>query len=180
MAIRKTINKDKSDFAGQTCLNVEASASIPVGTPVIFKMAADVNDGLGVILPSSSTAVKATALFGGVLLRTLAAGDRGEMLTSGFAISALYSRGTRAATTAAWPSFVAIALGDVLTIDTVANAFGYSTVGAAATGCPLACVADNGTAITAASTTTAASSAYTQWSTVTNATILMKMIIRNM
>lgn len=178
MGIRKTINKDKSDFSMATCQSQEASATIPVGTPVIFKIDGTALDGLGVILPSSSTAIKATAFFGGVMLRSLTAGDRGEMLTSGFAQTALYCRGTRASTTDNWPSFAAIALGDHLMLDTVANAFAMSTVGAARSSPPLAVVAD--TSQTAASTTTATSSAYTQWSTNSNATVLMKMIIRNM
>lgn len=181
MALRKTINKDKSDFSASTALNTD-TVSIPVGSPCIWKCAGDANDGLGVIVPSSSTAVKATSLFAGVALRTAAVGERFDALTSGFALNALYSRGTRAATTSAWPSFVAIGLGDQCVIDTVANAFAYSTVGAQGANGPMAVVADAGQTI--ASTTTAASNAYSTsnpaWSTATAATLLMKMIVRSM
>lgn len=178
MGIRKTINFNKADFETAIVKNQEASATIPVGTPVVWKCDGTALDGLGVVLPSSSSAVKATSLFAGVLMRQIAPNDIAEAAINGFIQNGLYSRGSRAQTTSAWPSFVAIALGDNLTIDTVANAFAYSTVGAAGVAPPAAVVADNGQ--TAASTTTAASNAYTQWSTVTVATALMKMIIRNM
>jgi len=172
----KTIDKDKPDYIASSVRNAESSATIPLGTPVVFAINGT-QDGLAVVLPSSSTAVKATNFFAGVATKSAVPGEVFDALSHGFCLNVLYSRGSRSATTAAWPSFVAIALGDMCTIDTVQNAFAYSTVGAAGVNAPIACVAD--TANTAASTTTAASSAYTQW-TGSYATILMKMVIRAM
>lgn len=172
----KTVNKDKPFYEAIVVKNAEASASIPIGTPVIFAFNGT-DDGLAVVLPSSSSAVKATMFFAGVCAHSnLAPGNVGSSIIDGFVLNGLISRGTRSATTAAWPSFVPIALGDVLTIDTVANAFAYSTVGAASMGGALMVVADSSQ--TAASTTTAASNAYTQWAGQTAATILMKMLCR--
>lgn len=173
----KTINKNKPEANMITVRNVETS-TVPVGTPMIFKCAGDTGDGLDVILPSASTAVKATTLFGGVLSKSFDAGEVGDAYVSGFCRNALYTRGTRAATTDAWPSFVAIALGDKLKIDTVANAFVLNGVGAQSDMQAFAAVADSGAV--AASTTTAASDAYTQWAGKTSATILMKVILRCM
>ncbi len=183
MAIRKTINKDKSDFETTTDKNAETSATLKLGSPVIYKCTgALLTDGLDVIAPSSSTAVKATSLFAGILMRDCVPGDIAEAAINGFVQNGLLARGTRAATTAAWPSFQAIALGDQLVIDTVMNAWVYSTVGAQGANTPLCVVADGSN--TWASTTTAASNAFSsswpQWSTATIATILMKMIVRNM
>lgn len=174
----KTINKNKPFYEAVTIKNGEASSSIPLGTPVIYAMNGT-DDGLSVILPSSSTAVKATNLCAGLCATpNLATGQIGDAIIDGLCLNALYSRGTRSATTAAWPSFVAIALGDQLVIDTVANALVLSAVGAQAA-TPAAFVMADSSQI-AASTTTAASNAYTQWAGQTNATILMKVLIRNM
>ncbi len=118
MAIRKTINKDKPDYESIVVKSQEASATMPLGTPVVFKCDGTALDGIGVVLPSSSTAVKATSLFAGVLQRACLPGDISDAAINGFIQNGLVARGTRSATTAAWPSFVAIALGDQLVIDT--------------------------------------------------------------
>lgn len=177
MGIRKTINKNKSDY--ETCVVQNGdTVSIPAGTPVIFKVAGDNTDGFAVVLPSTSTAVKVTSLFAGVLMRTLNVGETGEAAINGFVFSSLVSRGTRSATTAAWPSFAAIALGDQMVIDTVANAFVFSAVGAQSLNAGMAVFADAGQ--TGASTTTAASNAYTAYSASTSYNVPAKMILRNM
>ena len=107
--------------------NAEA-VTIPAGSPVIFQMNGT-DDGLAVVLPSSSTAAKVSGFAAGVLVKTLEPGRLGDVQVYGFNRKTLIARGTRAASTAAWPTMASLAIGDVLSIDTALNGFVSSAAG---------------------------------------------------
>jgi len=101
--------------------NVEL-VSIPGGTPVVFAMAGNVDDGLGVILPSSSTAAKIGAFAAGITVKTIEAGRLGEVQVYGFNRRTLVARATRANSTSDWPTMASMVLGTTLGIDSTVNA----------------------------------------------------------
>ena len=108
--------------------NAEA-VTISAGSPVIYQMNGT-DDGLAVILPSSSTAAKVSGFAAGVLAKTLSPGQLGDVQVYGFNRKTLIARGTRANSTAAWPTMASLVIGDVLSIDTVLNGFVSSAAGA--------------------------------------------------
>lgn len=103
--------------------NGEASAQMPLGTPVAFTFSGT-DDGLAVILPSSSAA-KAHAFAFGVTTGAINAGDKGEVMVRGFVRKALMLLQTRAASTDSW-SASTHSQGVLLNIDTVNNVFSTS------------------------------------------------------
>lgn len=119
-------NKDKAEDIVVTVKNVEVTSVIQSGQPCILAMAANIDDGLGVILPSNSTAVKVGAFFMGVAVKSLNPGVVGDCQVWGFNRHTKVIRGTRAASTDAWPTFAAVTIGDLLSIDTVNNCFARS------------------------------------------------------
>jgi len=116
----KTVG-NKNDSVMVVVKNAEASASIPAGSPVVLVMNAT-DDGLGVVLPSSSTAIKAQGLRFGCVTKTLAAGDFGEAVVFGLTNNLLLLRQSRA-TTDSWASEPARSVGEFLKMDTVNNAW---------------------------------------------------------
>lgn len=120
-----TVVGDKSDHVAVMVKNNEASASIPVGSPVMLNMNAT-DDGIGVVLPSGSAA-KAHSYFYGVVTRTIAAGERCESIVYGFCQNIVLLRQTRAASTDAFSSNSdGFLTGTLLNVDTVNNAFSTS------------------------------------------------------
>lgn len=116
------IQKDKPEAKFLTVLNDEASSSIALGNPVALKLDAT-DDGMAVVLPVTATATKAPVLNYGVATEAIAAGARGRVQIFGFCRNAVIVRATRAATSDAWASTAAGAVGDVLKIQTADNAF---------------------------------------------------------
>lgn len=106
----------------QPIKNAEASASIPVGTPVSLNISGT-RDGIDVVLPSSSAA-KATAFHYGVAASTLTAGQSGEAVVGGL-VDAIILQKTRAASTDDW-SASTISSGVLLQVNTVHNAYATS------------------------------------------------------
>lgn len=157
-----------------TVKNGEASSNILTGTPVCLSFSLT-DDGVNVVLPSTGGAAKATPFAVGIAVVQptdqfsnpyAVPGQYFDVICTGLCSFTRLSRGTKAASTAAWPSFAAIALGDILNVDTVANALVVSAAGAASAvppGWVFAGVvgATDTTGQVLASTTTAASSAYT-------------------
>jgi hypothetical protein len=121
--------------------NAEASVEIPAGTPCIYAMNGT-DDGLAVVLPSSSTAVKASVFLAGVAQKTIPIGKMENVQVYGFNRFTRVYRGSRAASTDAWPTFAAFAIGDILQVNTVANAFASSAVGAQSGYQPMVVVAE--------------------------------------
>lgn len=102
--------------------NAEASATIPAGAPVVLVMNAT-NDGLDVVLPSSSSLAKLIGFGYGIASRSLAPGDYGEGVVYGFVNSLLLMRQTRGASTDVWASEPARSVGEFLSINTALNGF---------------------------------------------------------
>jgi hypothetical protein len=123
----KIINGDKPETVFIRAKNAESSASIVTGNPVALVMS-ETNDGLAVVLPGTATAVKAGVLAYGVACESIAAGDFGTLQCYGFCRNVGLVQATRSATNAAWASTAAGAVGDILTIDTTANAFARASV----------------------------------------------------
>jgi hypothetical protein len=101
--------------------NLEA-VKIQAGTPAVFAFNGT-DDGLGVILPSSTTAAAITQFTAGAVVKDIEPGKLGEVQVYGFFRKALVARGTRAATNAAWASMPAIALGATLGANSLLNGF---------------------------------------------------------
>ena len=113
---------NKNDICAIVIRNAEASANIPVGTPVLFAMNGT-NDGLDVVLPATGGAAKAS-FAAGVALNTLTAGQYGEAMVFGFVQNIVLLRQTRSASTADWSSNAAgFPTGDLLALDTAGNRF---------------------------------------------------------
>jgi hypothetical protein len=121
--------------------NAEASAEIPAGTPVIYALNGT-DDGLAVVLPSSSTAAKASVLMAGITVKTMPVGKIDNVQVYGFNRFTRVYRGSRAATTDAWPTFAAFAIGDILQVNTVANAMASSGTGPQTAFQPMVVVAE--------------------------------------
>lgn len=176
MPREKLLDKAEADKIYIPVLNIEASVTIPYGCPVAFSMDASTNgsspgatisnDGLGVVLPVTATATKASTLFAGVargncMGRTdnlIGNSRRGLAQIFGICNSTILVLSTRAATTDVWASQAAYALGDSLLVNTVAGLQGFSdnAAGAATAFLPFAVNAS----FTQASVTTTGSSAY--------------------
>jgi hypothetical protein len=125
------------------------SNSIPVGCPVILNLSNTAQpttyqnglpigfeDGLQVVLPVSAAnnqamdaALSVQLLHYGVALGNILYGQLGEVMVHGVYPAALFTRATRSAATASWSSSASIAGGQLLTIDTINNA--YTTIATA-------------------------------------------------
>lgn len=118
-------DRDKAEDIVVTVKNIEATSIIYAGQPCILGMTGT-DDGIGVVLPSSSSAAKVGAFFMGVAIRNMNPGQVNDCQVFGFNRNTKVIRGTRAASTDSWPSFAAITIGDLLSIDTVNNCFARS------------------------------------------------------
>jgi hypothetical protein len=127
--------KDRPWRARISALNGEASATISKGNVVCL----DSSDLGKVKLPSGSGGVTAAhPLFAGIAISDAAPGQPVEIACGGYVTEAIFVRKTRATATDSFASVAAMAIGNMLTIDTVNNALAYSTVGAAALYAPAA------------------------------------------
>lgn len=115
---------NKADLAAVVVRNSEASASIPVGSPVKLALTGT-NDGLDVLLLGTTDASLAHGAMYGVALSTMASGDYGEAQVFGFCNNIVLLAQTRAATSDSWSSSSA-AKGVILVGDTVNNIFSTS------------------------------------------------------
>lgn len=123
--MRISTNGNRSDKVLQNARNAEASTTIPRGTPVVLKFGATAatNDGLDVILPSSSSAALANSLLFGVTTNALIAGDIQEVISEGYVAYAVFTGITRAASTDSWTSTASVTQGALLCVDTLNNAW---------------------------------------------------------
>lgn len=162
---------NKRDTAAVVVRNAEASASIPAGTPVCLNLSGT-DDGLGVILPSGSAA-KAHAGAFGVTLGAIDAGKYGECQVFGFCSTAIYLLGTRAASSDSWTSTASVALGVLLNIDTINNAFSSSggTLAKSAF-LPMAVLAASVASVAASATATSD----TRTALTTSASVFLRML----
>jgi hypothetical protein len=123
------IKKGVESDAGHIVVTNRETTTIPLGTPVVFVMDGT-KDGADVQKPSSSNASKAVVFPAGILLMAAAPGSGNTCLCYGLAQKALVSMTvTRSATSAAWVSNVGMAVGDVLTINTVGNVLEFFSAG---------------------------------------------------
>jgi hypothetical protein len=109
------------------------TVDIAIGTPIVFVMEGT-SDGCDIQLPSSSSANKASAFPAGIAIATIKASSSGNnSIVYGIATNALVSATiTRSASSAVWASAIGIAVGDILTINTLANVLEFLSAGSAA------------------------------------------------
>jgi hypothetical protein len=112
---------NKADHIRLTIKN-EDTVSIPQGTPVSL-MLNGTDDGLAIALPSTNGATKAQSAFLGVTLATHAVNDVGTVISFGIVPYALLTVMTRGASSNSWSSSASVAVGELLAIDTINNAF---------------------------------------------------------
>lgn len=122
----KTIG-NKGDSALIVVRNAD-TASMPIGTPVIFAMNGT-NDGLDVVLPATAGASKVQAMLCGIIATPggVAVNTTGEVVAYGLHTATVLTRQTRSASTVSWASEASIASYVQLQPETVAN--GMQTVG---------------------------------------------------
>jgi len=114
---------NKADVLAVVIRNAEATATIPIGTPVVLN-ANGTNDGLDVVLPSTAGASKMHSLAYGVTIGpSIAAGAYGEAMIFGFHTAVVLTRQTRSASTVSWNSEASIASYGIMNIESVANGF---------------------------------------------------------
>jgi len=124
------LNKDKAEKFFVFVRNDEASATISRGEPCCLIMDGT-RDGFDVVSANSGAAAKATTLFAGIVAENMLAGKVGQAQVFGFVTAIKVVRQTRAASTDSWASFPAVAVGDVLNVETVANGASRSAAGGA-------------------------------------------------
>jgi hypothetical protein len=107
-----------------TAKNAESSATISRGRPValVYNGTAD---GLGVVLPTTSSLLKVNAFRYGVAVKDIEAGQVGEVQVFGHCEFVVLTLQTRANTSggSSFSTADTVALGQLLTILTAANAF---------------------------------------------------------
>ncbi|KKN05529.1 hypothetical protein LCGC14_1086370 [marine sediment metagenome] len=146
------LNKDSPERFYAYVRNGEASAALSAGEPVCYDMDGT-NDGLDVSKATTGAAAKCCTLFAGVLPVAIANGDSGMAQVFGYSSNLTFLHMTRAATTDIWASYVALAIGDKLEVETVGNAFSRKAAGAVSAYMPVAAAGE-----TIASATTLVSS----------------------
>lgn len=137
------------------------TVAIPNGSPICFAYNGT-DDGLAVVLPSTGGVTKASNLFAGVCnfsgSTSLPVGSIGDAQFFGMVTNARLLLVTRSATSAVWPSYAAIAVGDALAVETVNNVFTDLAAGAqTAFGVQAVAAAAIASATTQASTTSSGS-----------------------
>ena len=107
-----------------------SGGTLSAGRPTAFDMDGT-RDGRDISSATTATATKATSLFAGVPPLDIADNDSGMIQVFGFTDNLMYAHMTRAASTDAWASYPALAVGDIMSIDTVGNGFNRATAGVA-------------------------------------------------
>lgn len=166
----KTVGNGKDLVA--IVIRNNAGSTMASGTPICLELSGT-RDGIDAVLPSSSAA-KAHAAAYGVVLNAILDQQNGEAQVFGFNQNIVLLRQTRATSTDSWTSNNAgFALGVVLNVDTVNNAFSTSGGTQAVTGfLPFA--------VLAASVSTWAASASATSDTRTAITVSAKAFLRMM
>lgn len=160
---------NKADIMAVVIRNAEASATIPLGTPVVLS-SNGTNDGLDVVLPSTAGASKMHSLAYGVTIGAVASGGYGEAQIFGMHGSVVLTRQTRPTSTDTWNSNASLASYILLNVESVANGF--------ATGATLASTNFLPFAVLAQSLASYASSASSTADTRTAITAAVKAFLR--
>lgn len=113
----------KPSVRKQNFRSAEASANIPVGAPVVFKMDGT-EDLFRAVLPSSASAILARQFFAGINVsgQPVAPNGYGTAQCWGLVPSAIVVNQTRANSSASWSTAAALSAGQALTVDTVFDA----------------------------------------------------------
>jgi len=150
--MKKSLGNDKRSLSQDfVWITNNGSAAITEGAPAIYEMDGS-EDGQSAENASDSTAAKATGFLAGIALADIAVGAKGKLQVRGFIDKVKMVNATRAASTDVYVSYPALAIGDQLIVNTVANAMSRSGAGAASAAGPLVVAVG-----TYASSTTAAS-----------------------
>ena len=117
---------NKSDQIIVNIKNAEASATIPLGAPVMYNLSATAatqasDDGLAVVLPSTAAVAKYQLCAGVNTSYNLAVNYMGESLIYGYCPATLVKLTTRAASTDTWASVQSVASALLLTPDFTNN-----------------------------------------------------------
>jgi hypothetical protein len=161
---------NKQDVAAVVVKN-NGTAAIGRGVPVFYQFNGT-DDGLAVVIATTAAAAQQNC-FAGITLQTLAAnGGYGEAQIFGLCNYAKILKTARAASTDSYTSSSAIAIGDVLQINTVAGIDAVMRNAAGATALTMPCIVAAETIASAA-----ASASTTSDTTVTNGTT-MKVFLR--
>ena len=120
--------KDRPWRARISLLNGESSSTITAGSPVVLSAS---DTGSKVVLPATAGVTQSTSLFAGIAINSATPGNAVEVVGNGYVAKVKFVHRTRAASTDSFASVAAMAVGNLLTIDTVNNGVAYSTVGAA-------------------------------------------------
>lgn len=177
-----TITGNKPERKWQTVRNDESSATLPKGEPCCFVMDGS-EDGLAAVKAVTGTATKGTTLFAGIPNEDIIAGQIGEVQCYGIISGVKIIRRTRASSGSgtgdhAWPTASALALGDILNIETVNNGLTKSGAGAAAANLAFAVAAESAASLATTSHALAESTAAIFSLTVS--TQAMKVFLRAM
>lgn len=177
-----TLQGNKSEKAWINVRNDESSASLPKGEPCCLVMDGT-EDGLAAVKAVTGTGTKCTTLFGGIPNEAIPPGQIGEAQVYGIISGVKIIRRVRASSGSgtgdhAWPTSPAIALGDIMVVETVNNGITNSAAGAiAANMAPI--VAAQATASLATTSHALAESTASIYS-LTVSTISLKLFLRAM
>ena len=131
----------------------ETSVTIPAGSPACFTMSGTTDGGVVEAPESSPSVAVGTQLIAGVALKDVAPGEVGEFCVQGFIQELRVIRGTRGASTDSYASSPAIAVGDHLNLETVANGVSRATAAASGALWPFVALESVASSASAASTT---------------------------
>jgi hypothetical protein len=145
-------NGNKRDLMAVVIYNDEATATIPVGAPVVLSLSGT-QDGLAVVLPSTAGNAKQSTFGYGVSLNSIPPKGFGEAQVFGLCNNVAIMR-TRATST---DPYVTLASGVLLLAESVSNTFVTAASNGASAFVPVAAIASTIASIasTAASTATA-------------------------
>jgi len=145
-------NGNKRDLVAMCIYNDEASATIPLGAPVVLSLSGT-QDGVAVVLPATAADKKQTTFGYGVSLGAYAIKTFGEAQVFGLCSNVMLMK-TRATST---DPYVSLDVGVLLKAESVSNAFVTVASGGASAFMPVAAIAFSIAAVasTAASTATA-------------------------
>lgn len=151
--INKTINGDRPETVFVVFKNGESSSSIPAGTPVCLVLNTT-DDGIACVLPATGAGSKATTLLFGVAKEAVAASTYGKAQVYGFSTANILTRATRAASSDSWTSSASLAVGNILNVDTINNAWLISGTAGVAAALPGAALAETVASMAASATAT--------------------------
>lgn len=147
------LNKNRPQNNRISYTSSETSKTIPSGAPACFTMSGTDDGGLIEAASSSPSVAVGTQLIAGIAVNDIPFGDTGELIVGGFVNQLRVIRGTRSASTDSYASSPAIAVGDHLNLETVADGLSRATAAASGALHPFIALESAASSASAASTT---------------------------